>query len=134
MAATAKHSALRILVVEDGAVEAPGLAAFLADCGHRVVTRVGSPDAAVNAAMVHHPDLVIMDVGLQATDASVEAARTIRQRWGIPTVFIAADRQVRDQVRKARPLGLLVKPVMPEHLRETLQTASALRRAQRGQS
>ena len=131
MAARAERDALRILVAEDEAVEALGLKMFLAECGHTVVAVVDSAEAAVNAALAHHPDLVIMDICLRGTYEGIQAALTIWIRWEIPTIFITGYPETREQAQQAQPLGYFVKPVIPEHLRDALKTAAAWRMSRR---
>ncbi len=131
MAVGTERDALRILVVEDEAVEALGLKMFLAECGHSVVAVVDSAEAAVNAALAHHPDLVIMDVCLRGTYEGIQAALTIWMRWEIPTIFITGYPETREQAQQAQPLGYFVKPVIPEHLRDALKTAAAWRTSRR---
>ena len=119
---------LRILVVEDEAVTALDLEDVLLSLGHQVVGTVDSAPAAVSAAARLRPDLVLMDIRLAGGTDGVDAAVTIRNRLGMPSIFLTAqtDFATRQRSLAARPLGWLDKPFETRNLRDLLERAAAL--------
>ena len=83
--------ALRILVVEDNVMIGELLAETLEDLGHTVcaVETKAGPNA-VAAAARHHPDLMIVDVGLGEA-SGVAAVKEILRNGFVPHVFATGD-------------------------------------------
>ena len=81
---------LRVLVVEDEAIPARAAAVMLGHIGCDVAAIVDTGEDAVDAAYREHPDLVLMDIRLKGPMDGIEAAGLIRERLGIPIVFVSA--------------------------------------------
>ena len=90
-----------------------------------------SAPAAVREIERHRPDIVLMDIRLADNTDGIAAAKEIRGRLGIRSLFLTAytDRATLDRVREAEPLGLLSKPYSPGQLQETLKEALGRLRA-----
>ena len=125
---TATGRSLHVLVAESNETEALGLKMFLREVGHSVVGCVNTAPDAVQAAQIHRPDIVLMDVELANGTDGIDAAFEIWLRWDIPSVLLTgcSDRDTLARARRARPLEILPKPVPPQQLRWTLVGASAL--------
>ena len=113
---------LRVLIVEDEFFIALDIQAILEADGHSVLGVATSAEEAVQAAQTLLPDVVLMDVRLAQGSDGVEAAREIRARFNIRSLFITAnvDAQTRLRAASADPLGFLEKPVTPPGLRQAL--------------
>lgn len=100
--------AKRVLVVEDEALLAEALRAWLENAGYEVCgLAVGARDA-LELALAHRPDLVVMDVRLADGDDGVAAARELERRAGTPALFFTAHPEA---VKAGRiGLGHVVKP------------------------
>ena len=120
--------ALRVLIAEDDAVVVLGLKMFLLEIGHQVVAAVETAPAAVDAAAALRPDLTLMDIRLANGTDGVDAAVEIWRRLSIPSIFITAysDEETVERAKRAHPLDLLFKPVVPQKLRWSLKGAAAL--------
>ena len=81
---------LRVLIVEDDPMVGPLLAEVLQDLGHVVVAVEVDADAAVAAARDHHPDLMIVDIGL-GERSGVDAVSDILREGFVPHVFVTGD-------------------------------------------
>jgi two-component system, response regulator PdtaR len=81
---------LRILVVEDDAMIGGLLAETLEDLGHVVCAVETNAANAVAAAARHHPDLMIVDIGLGEA-SGIAAVREILQSGFVPHVFATGD-------------------------------------------
>jgi DNA-binding NarL/FixJ family response regulator len=72
---------MRIVIAEDAAIMRDGLTAILTRRGHDVAAAVGVPDALLDAAKEHQPDVAIIDVRMPPThtDEGLRAAAAIRR-------------------------------------------------------
>lgn len=67
-----------VLLAEDHTLVRDMLESHLQDSGFAVVSVVGSTDAAVDSAKVHHPDVAVMDIDMPGISV-FEAVRQIRE-------------------------------------------------------
>ncbi len=113
---------LKVLIVEDEFFIALDIQAILEADGHNVLGVATSAEEAVQAAQALLPDVVLMDVRLAQGSDGVEAAREIRARFNIRSLFVTAnvDAGTRRRAASADPLGFLEKPVTPPGLRQAL--------------
>jgi CheY-like chemotaxis protein/nitrogen-specific signal transduction histidine kinase len=112
----------RVLVVDDQADAARSLARLLKAWGHEVDVAHDGP-AALEAARVHAPELVLLDIGLPGMDGH-EVARRLRvnARNGLQLIALTGYGQEEDRSR-SREAGFndhLVKPVDTKELRRIL--------------
>jgi CheY-like chemotaxis protein len=78
---------MRILIVEDEAITAMVLADSLQRLGHTIVATAASGRQACELALTHHPDAIVMDIGLAGDIDGVAAAGMIRKEIEAPIVF-----------------------------------------------
>lgn len=118
---------LRILIVEDEWFIAIESEAVLRDAGFAVVGIAVSADEAVAMAERHAPDLVLMDIRLIGARDGVDAAREIRSRFGIASLFATAhsEEAVRREAEAASPAGWLAKPFTDAQLLGAVRRALA---------
>ncbi len=115
----------RILIVEDEQITAADIEDILAHLGHRVAGVATSGAAAVGQAEAEQPDLILMDIRIKGEMDGVEAARIVRERFGIPSIFLTAhaDEATLDRAKLAEPLGYIVKPFHDTELQAVIQMA-----------
>jgi two-component system, response regulator PdtaR len=120
-------AARRILIVEDEVLLAMDIEASLREAGYEVVGVADRCRTAVELARRKRPDLVVMDVQLAGSRSGVEAARLIRQRYGIPCLFVAAEpaRELAVHAAAVDAVGWLPKPASRDRLARAV--ADALR-------
>lgn len=122
----------KILVVDDNKDAAITLGTLLKHMGHEIVLAFDGVEA-VRKAEIHHPRVILLDIGLPQMDG-YDACRSIRQTpWGANVVIVAltgwgqnADRR---QSSEAGFDGHLVKPVDYDALVEMLADLVAPSRA-----
>ena len=114
-----------ILVVEDERIVARHIAEILVRAGYRVPAAVATGEAALARAVELRPDLVLMDVRLAGQIDGIEAAGLIRERTGIPVVYLTAfaDGEILDRAKRTEPAGFVVKPFADRDLQATLAMA-----------
>jgi two-component system, response regulator PdtaR len=114
---------LRILVVEDDPMIGPVLAEMLEDLGHIVRGVEVNAENAVVAAARHHPELMIVDIGLWHT-SGVAAVNDILKAGFVPHVFVTGD--------ELRNIGLGPDAVLIQKPFRGPEIVAAIERALRG--
>jgi PAS domain S-box-containing protein len=122
-----RPSGIRVLLVEDHVDVATSLTMVLEALGHRVAVAHDGPGG-LAAARAHHPDVMLVDIGLPEMDG-YEVARRVRGDPALAgVVLIALTGYGLDQDRqRTRAAGFhhhLVKPVDPEALQDLLLRAA----------
>src|SRR5689334_1283273 len=115
----------RILVVEDESIVALDIQDSLESLGYEVPTTVASGEEAIQQAGVLRPDLVLMDIQLRGRMDGVEAADQIRQRFGIPVVYLTAnaDHPTVQRAKVTEPFGYVIKPFEERELHTAIEVA-----------
>jgi two-component system, OmpR family, KDP operon response regulator KdpE len=85
-----------ILVVEDDPQMRRFLRAILTSSGYRLLEAANAQDG-IRHASLHHPDLIILDLGLPDMDG-LELTRQIREWTAMPIIVLSARDQERDKV------------------------------------
>jgi CheY-like chemotaxis protein len=113
----------RILVVDDNVDAAESLARLLTRWGHKVRTTYDGPSA-LQAALAHRPEFVLLDIGLPVMDG-YEVARKLRAQpefEAVPLAAVTGYGQEDDQQR-SQNAGFdyhFTKPLDPSELQEFL--------------
>lgn len=115
----------RILIVEDEAVVAENLEMAISDVGYDVVGRAASADDAINAAIEHKPDLILMDIVLIGNKTGIDASYEIKQKLDIPIIFLTAysDLEFVDRAKNTEPYAYIVKPFQEAQLFASIEMA-----------
>jgi AmiR/NasT family two-component response regulator len=108
---TSGRPAPRVVIAEDEALIRLDLAEMLAEEGYDVVAQAADGQAAVELAMEHRPDLVVMDVKMPKLDGIAAASQIAAARIA-PVVMLTAfsQRELVDRAREAGAMAYLVKP------------------------
>ncbi|MEB3357287.1 MAG: ATP-binding protein [Synechococcales bacterium] len=117
---------VRILIVEDERAVARDLKDSLEHLGYQVPAIAGSSDEAIASVEAHRPHLVLMDIVLDDSERDgVETAQEIRDRFGIPVVYLTAHAtpSVVERVQETEPFGYLIKPFREPDLWVAIETA-----------
>jgi len=113
-------SALRVLIIEDEVLIALLLEDVLTEMGHEVCASVRTAAAAIAAAEVCRPDLIISDVHLH-DGSGIEAVATILESGFTPHIFVSGD--VLDR-RAFHPAAVILqKPFNDRHLTKAIEAA-----------
>jgi signal transduction histidine kinase len=117
--------AARILVVEDERIVARDLASALTELGYCVPETVSTGEEAIARVADLQPDLVLMDIRLPGAIDGVRAASLLRDRHGVPVIFLTAhsDDETLCRAMQTEPVGYLVKPFSPPQLRCAIEIA-----------
>ena len=101
----------RILVVEDERITAEDIKGALESVGYEVPAVVHSGEEAVKIAGELQPNLVLMDIELEGKMDGIEAAGQIRERYGIPVIYLTAysNTGIVQRAKITEPSGYLLK-------------------------
>jgi len=117
----------RVLVVEDEPITAMDESEILTSLGHSVTTIVFTGEDAVRRAGKDRPDVVLMDIKLIGKMDGIVAAREIRNRYGIPVVFVTAygnkELSASSAMNVPSGYGYVVKPFTREDIRRGIDRA-----------
>lgn len=115
----------RIMIVEDETIVALDLETRLKTFHFDVVSSVTTGEEAVREAEEKRPDLILMDINLDGQIDGVEAAGTIRRRFGIPIIFLTAwgDQTTLDRAKETEPYGYIIKPFEDRELYSQIEIA-----------
>lgn len=114
-----------ILIVEDEFLIASECEWILSDAGFEVLGLAADEQEALSLAEQTRPHLVLMDIRLARGGDGIEAAKLIRSRCGIRSLFVSAhgDPETQSRGSAADPVGWLVKPYTPSMLLEAVDEA-----------
>ncbi len=123
-------SPIKVLIADDDRALASALADTVTSAGDMEVVAVRhDADAAVNAAAIYRPDVILMDVRMPGGGGPSATKRVLTQQTGVAVVALSAheDQATAAQMLEAGAVAYLVKG-MPEE-----EIVDAIRRAKRGQ-
>jgi len=119
-AAPPLHSAL---IVEDDRKAVRDLQRMLKGLGCGSVAIATSEAEAVASATATPPDVVFMAIDLNGEGGGIEAAKTLRQRFDAPVIYLVDrdDEGLIEQARQTDSYGYLVRPVRSLELMSVLE-------------
>jgi len=123
----------RILIVEDERIVALDLKQSLDAMDFQVVACASNPSEAVQMAVRHRPDLILMDINLHAERDGIDAAAEIGRHMDTPVIFLTAyaEPEMLQRASQLAPYGYLVKPIEMRELNATACMALARHQATR---
>ncbi len=115
----------RILIVEDDALIAGGLAADLDRSGITHTRTTMSGQGCLDAIREERPDLVILDIEMPGGMDGIETAARIRSEYGLPFIFLTAysNESLVERAKETAPYGYILKPYRPTELRIAIDMA-----------
>jgi CheY-like chemotaxis protein len=124
-ASTSGDAPVRILAVEDDAVELTHLTILLEELGYEVVAHADNALDAMVAFAQKIPDLVVLDIHLRGETDGVGLAHKLRELSDVPVLFLTAfnDRDTYEEARRTLPHAYLTKPVEPLALQSAVELA-----------
>jgi two-component system, response regulator PdtaR len=113
---------IKILLVEKGTASGSVTRARLSAMGYDVPVVVDNADDAVKITRRVKPDLIIIDLTSQEELQGIKAAEQIKQRFGIPIIFIASydEDDMPGDTLVTGIFGYLQKPLKDDKIRSTI--------------
>ena len=102
---------IKVMVVEDEVLIGLMLVKKLRAYGYVVGDVVATGKDSIESAGKIRPSVVLMDVTLAGQMNGIEAARQIKNKYGIPIIIFTgySDRLLHDQARQIDPIAILSK-------------------------
>ena len=115
----------RILICEDEVIIAADLESRLRKLGYTITGKTTRAERALDLLEQNQPDLVIMDIVFEGVTDGIDVAEIIRDKWGIPVVFLTAyaDSDRLERAKLTYPFGYLLKPFRERDLKITVEMA-----------
>ena len=122
---------VRILVVEDVANLATVLKSRLESYGYEICDVASTGPRAIDRAIHHKPDLILMDIMLEGDMNGIEAAERIQVQLDVPIIYLSClnDERVIDQAIETNPYGYILKPYDGAELRFGIENALKMHRS-----
>jgi DNA-binding LytR/AlgR family response regulator len=116
---------LKIIIGEDNALVAQQLKGIVENLGYQVLDVQHSVTQILNAIENNKPDLVILDIRMDVSDAGILIARVLNEKE-IPFIFISAhgDDKTLHDAALTKPLSFILKPFSEAQIKATLGTLS----------
>lgn len=114
-----------IIIVEDDEITALNLKMSLQKHGYKIIATCDNARQAKEEIDIYKPDLIIIDISLQESNDGIKLAKTIREKYAIPFIFLTShsDDDIISMAKKTEPYGYIVKPFDPSSLHATIQMA-----------
>jgi len=115
----------KIIIVEDDEITALNLKLSLQKHGYDIIAMCDNAPQAKEKIDEYKPDVIIIDISLQEGNDGIELAKTIRQHYSIPFIYLTSysDDDIIAEAIKTEPYGYIVKPFDPSSLHATIQMA-----------
>ena len=115
----------KVLLVEDENVINMVIQDRVEEMGHTVCGTAATGQQAIEQAGSKQPDVVIMDITLKGKMDGIEAASRIRERFGIPVIYLTAygDEETRKRAEDTGPVAYLVKTFEDVGLQSAIEEA-----------
>lgn len=115
---------LKAVIAEDEQLTRTIIRARLEKLGHTVVAEAGDGAQAIEAARIHKPDVIIMDIKMPVMDG-IEAARSILSETPCAILFLSSfnEQELVEQATDTGALAYLMKPFRKEDLAPALEMA-----------
>jgi len=114
-----------IIIIEDDEITALNLKLSLQKHGYNITAICDNAEDAKDSIHSSLVNIIIIDISLQESNDGIELAKTIRQEFNLPFIFLTSysDEDIISQAKKTEPYGYIVKPFDPNSLHATIQMA-----------
>ncbi|HOT63141.1 MAG TPA: response regulator [Treponemataceae bacterium] len=115
----------KVLIAEDDAIVALDLQGMVSRLGYDVVAIVENGPTAIAAVQRFQPDIILLDMVLTGPLDGIEVAREIQKERAVPIIFCVSspDLSILIRAKEISYAGYLLKPISPDSLSTTLDTA-----------
>ncbi len=114
-----------ILIVEDESIVAIDIAQALESLGYSVSGICDTGEKAITTISDTSPDLILMDIQLKGSLDGIAAAEQIRDRFGLPFIYLStfSDEKTLSRAKRTEPYGYVTKTYDLNNLHSTIEMA-----------
>lgn len=116
-------SGAEILIVEDEPLISSYISHVLKAFSFQVTGCASSGSEAIAVSDEHKPSLAVVDIQISGPMDGIEVARTLRDRFGVPSIFLSGmkDSETIRRARAVSPAEILRKPFLPSELLDAIE-------------
>ena len=102
----------KVLIVEDSKVTAKTIQNSLIKLEYEVSDICSKGEEAIRAALIHNPDIILMDIQLEGDMNGIETATKITNILNIPVIYLTAlsDKTMLEKTKLSEGYSFLIKP------------------------
>src|SRR5690242_13169258 len=114
-----------VLIVEDQFLISEYLRIWIEAFGHSVCGVAKSAARAVELALAHRPDVVLLDMRLEGDRDGVHAAMDIGAVYSPRFIYVtgSSEPSMIERINEDSPFRILIKPIDPAELQEAIRAA-----------
>lgn len=118
---------VKVLIVEDELIIAEELKEKLLLIGYEVFGPTDEPQKAIEIAIKEQPDILLLDINLNAEIDGVELAVQLREKVNAGIIFLTAygDSKTINRAKKVKPAAYMLKPYDDKNLAVAIDLAFA---------
>ncbi|MBF0473760.1 MAG: response regulator, partial [Nitrospirae bacterium] len=118
-------AAIKVLVVEDDDIVAGMINSSLKRYGYETFGHATTGNDALQMIKENTPDLVLMDIVLNALMDGIDTAKIIQRDYDIPVIFLTGhtDEALINRAKEASPYGYIIKPFNFRELLTSIELA-----------
>ncbi|MEX2604177.1 MAG: response regulator [Gracilimonas sp.] len=118
-----KNSVKKILIVEDDMIISLVVENMIKKLGHTLVGKATSGDEAIELAMEHEPDIVLMDIRLKGEMDGIEAIIRIKKQIKTEVIYLTgnSDKVNYERAKATAFVDLISKPFTLGELTRSLE-------------
>ena len=109
----------KILIVEDNGIIALSMSRILARRGYKILGPISSGEEAVEFALRHQPELILMDIFLSGPMDGITAAREIQANLDVVVIYLSGSSE--DERLQPGEVICLMKPINEHELVEAVE-------------
>lgn len=113
---------MRVLILEDNAIQALTLEMILKRLGLQEVKKAYNADQAYQHLDNFQPDLMLVDINLGSEETGIDVVRNVQDKFPVHVLYITGNSDIHHkQIAEGTDyIGYLVKPIDPDTLEKTL--------------
>jgi len=81
---------MKILIVEDEFIIAESLIQSIQGLGYECLEPERTFEDAIVAIETHHPDMIILDIGIEGDKTGIDLGHIINKRYNIPFIYLTS--------------------------------------------
>ena len=108
----------RVLIVEDDLIISLVTENIVTELGHEVIGKAVSGDEAIELALLHKPNLILMDIRLKGEIDGIESVKEIQEKISTSVIYLTvnSDRLNYERAQETKFIDLISKPFTKEDL------------------
>lgn len=119
---------MRILIIEDNAIQALTLEMIVKRLGFSEVEKAYSPKQADEVLADFQPDVMLVDINLGTEETGVDIVKKVQNNYPVRVLYITgnSDSHHRKLADETDYFGYMIKPIDPFQIKKVLEKAQLL--------